>query len=82
MVVSYDEKTLIMWDMKAGAQKASFTADKVRLFDAFPSAPRNTFSHLAYFLGQPTFVRVYSVSVDDCYTDTLGTSFSVRNSVV
>lgn len=30
IVVSYDEKTLIMWDMKTGAQKASFTADKVR----------------------------------------------------
>ena len=30
MVVSHDEKTLIMWDMKAGVQKASFTADKVR----------------------------------------------------
>ena len=29
-MVSYDEKTLIMWDMKAGAQKATFTADKVR----------------------------------------------------
>lgn len=30
MVVSYEEKTLIMWDMKAGAQKATFTADKVK----------------------------------------------------
>lgn len=30
IVVSYDEKTLIMWDMGAGVQKASFTADKVR----------------------------------------------------
>lgn len=30
IVVSYDEKTLIMWDVKAGVQKASFTADKVR----------------------------------------------------
>jgi len=29
MVVSYEEKTLIMWDMKAGAQKATFTVDKV-----------------------------------------------------
>ncbi|XP_022797421.1 NACHT domain- and WD repeat-containing protein 1-like isoform X3 [Stylophora pistillata] len=29
VVVSYDEKTLIMWDMRAGAQKATFTADKV-----------------------------------------------------
>ena len=30
IVVSYDKKTLIMWDMRAGAQKATFTADKVR----------------------------------------------------
>ena len=29
-MVSYEEKTLIMWDMKAGAQKATFTADKVK----------------------------------------------------
>ncbi|KAJ7389989.1 hypothetical protein OS493_028044 [Desmophyllum pertusum] len=29
LVVSYEEKTLIVWDMKAGAQKATFTADKV-----------------------------------------------------
>lgn len=29
LVVSYEEKTLIMWDMKAGVQKATFTADKV-----------------------------------------------------
>ena len=30
LVVSYEEKTLIMWDMKTGTQKATFTADKVR----------------------------------------------------
>lgn len=30
MVVSYEEKTLILWDMKAGAQKATFTSDKVK----------------------------------------------------
>ena len=30
IVVSYEEKTLIIWDMKAGAQKATFTADKVK----------------------------------------------------
>lgn len=29
LVVSYEGKTLIVWDMKAGAQKATFTADKV-----------------------------------------------------
>lgn len=29
VVVSYGEKTLIVWDMAAGAQKATFTADKV-----------------------------------------------------
>lgn len=33
MAVSYEEKTLILWDMKAGAQKATFTADKVKDFD-------------------------------------------------
>lgn len=33
LVVSYEEKTLIMWDMKAGAQKATFTADKVKDLD-------------------------------------------------
>ena len=31
LVVSYEGKTLIVWDMKAGAQKATFTADKVRV---------------------------------------------------
>lgn len=30
LVVSYEEKTLILWDMKTGAQKATFTADKVK----------------------------------------------------
>jgi len=42
MVVSYEEKTLIMWDMKAGAQKATFTVDKVKDLDVafflFPKA--------------------------------------------
>jgi len=28
-VVSFGAKTLIVWDMAAGAQKATFTADKV-----------------------------------------------------
>ena len=32
LVVSYEGKTLIVWDMKAGAQKATFTADKVRVY--------------------------------------------------
>ena len=45
LVVSYDEKTLILWDMKAGVQKASFTADKVRKFVAFSSSPMNAVTH-------------------------------------
>jgi len=28
-VVTYEEKTLILWDMNAGVQKATFNADKV-----------------------------------------------------
>ena len=32
-MVSYEEKTQIMWDMKAGAQKATFTLDKVEDLD-------------------------------------------------
>lgn len=31
LVVSFGAKTLIVWDMAAGAQKATFTADKVRV---------------------------------------------------
>ena len=30
-MVSFGAKTLIVWDMAAGAQKATFTADKVRV---------------------------------------------------
>ena len=32
-MVSYEEKTQIMWDMKAGAQKATFTLDRVEDLD-------------------------------------------------
>ena len=28
-VVTFEEKTLILWDMNAGVQKATFNADKV-----------------------------------------------------
>lgn len=31
MVVSFGAKTLIVWDMATGAQKATFTSDKVRV---------------------------------------------------
>ena len=35
LVVSFGAKTLMVWDMAAGAQKATFTADKVRVCREF-----------------------------------------------
>ena len=63
LVVSYEEKTLIMWDMKAGAQKATFTADKVRDTDGVCTrrAPYFQYGWGQYAQGTLLAVRMGSV---------------------
>ena len=77
LVVSYEEKTLIMWDMKAGAQKATFTADKVRDTDGVGTrrAPYFLYGWGQYAQGTLLAVRMGSVRTGNlaCCTDGVST---------